>query len=96
MTSRRMGAGVQQGDWAGRALPEINQELCVLCGDCVPSCPSGALAMGADRIVLDEARCTYCGDCEDICPVGAIALPYQVVLRSRSAAAPPDEEERHG
>jgi len=91
-TSRQMGADVQQREWAGRVSPEIDQALCILCGDCVPSCPCEALTLGVDAVILDQDLCVYCGDCEDVCPVGAIALPYQVVLGSRPADAPSDEE----
>ena len=61
-------------------MPEINQELCTLCGDCIGACPTSALAIAAERLLLDEAKCAYCGDCEDICPMGAISLPYDIVI----------------
>lgn len=67
-------------------MPEINQALCIACGDCVVSCPRGALALVDDKIVLNEARCAYCGDCEDVCPVGAIALPYDIVIRDNNSS----------
>jgi len=65
---------------AERVMPEINEELCVLCGDCVSACPRGALSISRQRVCLDEETCSYCGDCEDVCPVGAIALPFEIVL----------------
>ena len=66
---------------AQEMMPEINQELCVGCGDCVVACPQGALSLAASQqIVLDEDKCAYCGDCEDVCPVGAIALPFEIRL----------------
>jgi len=66
---------------AERAMPEINYELCILCEDCVSTCPHGALSISPQRkVCLDEDSCAYCGDCDDLCPVGAIALPFEIVL----------------
>ncbi len=73
---------------ASEMRPEINQELCVGCGDCVTACPHGALSLAApQRIVLDEEKCAYCGDCEDLCPVGAIALPFEIRLATPNKRA---------
>lgn len=65
------------------AMPEIDRNVCDLCGDCLGACPTGALRMGPDALVLNEDLCAYCGDCEDVCPKGAIRLPFVVVLRGR-------------
>lgn len=72
-------------------MPVIHWERCILCGDCVPACPQGALRLEGDRLALDEARCAYCGDCEDVCPTGAIDLPFEIVVRPR----PADTDETH-
>lgn len=68
------------------AMPEINREICTLCGQCVASCPHGAASLVAGQIVLDEDACDYCGDCEEICPVGAIGLPYDIILPHQDAS----------
>ena len=73
---------------AERVMPEINEELCVLCGDCVSACPRGALSISRQRVCLDEETCSYCGDCEDVCPVGAIALPCFHEMRVYRPAVP--------
>ena len=66
---------------AERAMPEINYELCILCGDCASACPHGALSISPQRkVCLDEGSCACCGDSEDLCPVGAIALPLEIVV----------------
>lgn len=59
--------------------PEIDQELCTGCGQCVEVCPTGALQLadGRAQLALPES-CGYCADCEDLCPQGAIALPYEI------------------
>lgn len=41
---------------------------CIDCGLCVPTCPSGALAMVRDRVVWDEGLCTGGDTCLDVCP----------------------------
>lgn len=64
-------------------LPEINNERCTGCGDCVAICSTEALALVHETAVLIEpAACNYCAECETICPVDAITLPYQIILES--------------
>ena len=42
---------------------------CVDCGDCVPSCPSGALSVADDgRVLWDASICTGGDTCLDVCP----------------------------
>ncbi len=42
--------------------------LCVHCGDCVPGCPGGALAMQEGRVSWQAELCTHCDRCLDVCP----------------------------
>ena len=61
-------------------MPQINQEKCTGCGDCITVCPTSALGWQAGKAaILHPERCTYCTLCEDVCPVGAIELPYLIV-----------------
>lgn len=54
------------------ARPEVDREACVACGQCIASCPPGALTAGPDgRPRLDLARCIRCWCCAELCPVGA-------------------------
>jgi YjjW family glycine radical enzyme activase len=42
---------------------------CIDCGDCVPSCPSGALSIDDDgHVRWDAATCTGGDTCLDVCP----------------------------
>jgi len=61
--------------------PEVNQETCTGCGDCVDFCPTGAVAIidGKATVVKPEA-CNYCTECETICPTGSIRCPFEIVL----------------
>lgn len=71
-------------------LPEIDAGACDGCGECLPSCGVGALALAEGKAILARPDlCEYDGKCELSCPVGAIALPYLVVLSLPSAVALP-------
>jgi len=64
---------------AETTLPEINQELCTLCGTCVTACPEDALAMGDGEVFYVRPKnCTYCTACEGACPEDAIACGFHI------------------
>jgi Pyruvate/2-oxoacid:ferredoxin oxidoreductase delta subunit len=55
--------------------PDIHQEQCTFCEQCIDSCPATALAMSEDDVLLvDLDRCFGCGVCATICPTEAISL----------------------
>ncbi len=44
----------------------IVQELCTVCGDCMPVCPTGAVQKKKGTYVIDAATCTECeGEFDD-------------------------------
>ena len=62
-------------------LPTIQEDICTGCGDCVATCPSGALdIVGGKAALARPDDCAYCGDCETLCPQGAIALPFEIAF----------------
>ncbi|MBB1198937.1 4Fe-4S dicluster domain-containing protein [Enterobacteriaceae bacterium 89] len=41
---------------------------------CASACPTGALAMGSERVEADAGRCIGCQRCAVACPFGAISI----------------------
>ncbi len=56
-----------------QAIPQINSDLCQLCGKCVRVCQFNALAKaGKAGIIVFEELCHSCGACTLACPYNAI------------------------
>ncbi len=58
----------------------VDEKLCTGCGNCVETCPFGAISMHKREGVLDLSQidpllCTGCGNCVVACPVKAISQP---------------------
>lgn len=48
---------------------------CLGYGDCVRSCPFGAISIGADGLpVIERALCVGCGKCVSVCPRNILGL----------------------
>ena len=61
--------------------PLLDRARCTGCGDCIPVCAPGVLALVDGRIeFVKPDSCDYCGECEAICSQDAISCPYDVVL----------------
>ena len=66
---------------------QIDQELCIECGQCIPYCPVGAIYSGDDDTDIDFDECVECGSCLRCadCPTDAIhqqELEYPRTVRS--------------
>ena len=53
-------------------LPEVDQEKCILCGECAEFCRFNAIAVTPDRWMVFPDLCHACGGCILICPVEAL------------------------
>jgi len=51
---------------------KVREELCIGCGLCVRSCPTGAINLTFGKAYIDEKKCTQCHRCQTVCPRGAI------------------------
>jgi ferredoxin len=60
--------------------PETEADKCVLCGDCVRSCPSGAIRLVNDSVVTDKMQCLRCCACIRVCPTGARVMTHPKIL----------------
>lgn len=47
---------------------------CAGCGECVGTCPAGALTLVDGRVAVDRERCLLCGYCGAACPEMAIKI----------------------
>jgi membrane protease YdiL (CAAX protease family)/Fe-S-cluster-containing hydrogenase component 2 len=69
----------------------LRPNLCDQCGACVAACPSDAVRVGQDYILIDWHACNQCCECVDVCRPHAIQREV-VPVRSTSASpvAPAD------
>ena len=51
---------------------QVRRDLCLGCGLCAQTCPTGAISLSWDNAEIDQSRCTQCRLCLDVCPQGAI------------------------
>ena len=57
-----------------KRIAEIDR-ACVACGNCVPTCPMGAIKIHKGlRAVVGPASCVGCGKCAKVCPAGVIEI----------------------
>lgn len=56
----------------GIRIPEISNEECSCCGECVEICKEGAITLKNSFPELDKTKCLLCGQCVKICPTGTL------------------------
>ncbi len=56
--------------------PIIDQNLCILCGECVRRCPSTAIVMNQalGKVGFNYDTCIFCTLCAEVCPNAAITM----------------------
>lgn len=65
--------------------PEIDHDLCSLCGECAERCPSRAIALdkASHSIGINLDECVFCALCEDVCPSGAVKMTNRFELAEK-------------
>ena len=57
------------------ATLNLNQQICIGCGNCVVVCPHRIFRVTEHKAVIaDPDACMECGACAKNCPVGAIEV----------------------
>ena len=64
---------------------QVDPALCNGCGNCVPTCPLGAISMHGGDAVIDPEACDGCERCMDYCPRSAIYLTWYTGVEGESA-----------
>jgi len=68
------GVGFEPGGTAPAvAVPKVDLEKCVGCGECAKACPFGAIEVRDGKAVVNAAMCQGCRVCISACPTGAIS-----------------------
>lgn len=60
--------------------PETDAGICILCGNCVRSCPSAAITLASDAVETDKMACLRCCACIRVCPTGARVMVHPKIL----------------
>ena len=55
-------------------ISTVDEETCILCGECVDRCPVEAIRLEADTVIVDEVLCLGCGNCVTICPSESLSM----------------------
>lgn len=58
---------------------EVDENLCIACGDCVVYCQFGALSLDRYTSSIDQERCMGCGVCVSKCDEGALSLRRELI-----------------
>ncbi|HEY9724409.1 MAG TPA: 4Fe-4S dicluster domain-containing protein [Oscillatoriaceae cyanobacterium] len=75
-----------------RGRPVLDPARCTQSGDCVASCPTGAIRLDDDpgstarRWTIDYGACLFCGECARACPSQAIRMTSEFELTVRDRA----------
>jgi MinD superfamily P-loop ATPase len=69
-------------------VPEIDENKCTNCGQCVRSCVFNALAMVDSKVMVFSEMCHGCGVCSYVCPVKAVKeKPVRIGIIEKGSAS---------
>ena len=72
-----MGCGSRGGKLAqhSNAIPKIKAKKCESCGDCLETCPAGAIILEPSPMI-DEDKCIGCASCMSVCKQNAVTITW--------------------
>ncbi|MFC1837716.1 nitroreductase family protein [Thermodesulfobacteriota bacterium] len=53
---------------------QLDEERCILCGECANDCPAGVIGMDEYPVLNDEDGCYRCQHCLAVCPTAAVSI----------------------
>jgi MinD superfamily P-loop ATPase len=78
----------------GQMIPEVDLEMCILCGRCAEVCQFNAIAVVGENVLVFPELCHACGSCTLNCPTEAITEVLDVtgiIERGSSRLTPMSE-----
>lgn len=59
-------------------LPKIDQKKCSRCNACVKICPTDAISIEKDKVILSEEKCVRCLGCYEVCERNAFEVEWTI------------------
>jgi MinD superfamily P-loop ATPase len=73
-----VGKDIEEEDFSGGRLAEIDPIKCIGCGRCSSVCKFGAIV----DFIVSELKCEGCGTCQVVCPSDAISFTDKITGKS--------------
>lgn len=75
----------------GRVIPDITDEPCTECMECVAACNEDSIQVLHAEPIIDFDKCVGCGDCAKACPTGTLVAErrgYSIVIGGKLGRHP--------